>query len=222
MFRFDCGCFLIRKKGFDWDVFNFHSRPYLTEHVIWGAGGDDAQWLKERYRPFAACHTRGTKPPCWDAKFALGQDQQKAYIILNGNFLCLSCPSATFAPRLGGFVPREWQAAKGLFGLNNDKYSVVASLLSMKRQNELTTTFCCSCQYFRLLLLLLGYCFCNTLSIKWAYLLIDWFDLSSRPFDCGWYDDVILCWTPKDFISCSHTCSKDTHLRKLWKCWWTI
>ena len=43
MFRFDCGCFLIRKKGFDWDVSNFHSRPYLTEHVIWGAGGDDAQ-----------------------------------------------------------------------------------------------------------------------------------------------------------------------------------
>ena len=32
---------------------------------------------------------RGTKPPCWDAKVALGQDQQKAYLILNGNFLCL-------------------------------------------------------------------------------------------------------------------------------------
>ena len=42
-------------------------------------------------RPFAACHSRGTKPPCWDANVnvALGQDQQKAYIILNGNFLFL-------------------------------------------------------------------------------------------------------------------------------------
>ena len=32
----------------------------------------------------------------------------------NGNFLCLSCLSATFALQHGGFVPREWLAAKGL------------------------------------------------------------------------------------------------------------
>ena len=33
------------------------------------------------------------------------------------SFLCLgpSCPSATFASQYGGFVPREWQAAKCLF-----------------------------------------------------------------------------------------------------------
>ena len=61
-------------------------------------------------RPFA----RGTKPPYWRAKVALGQDKQKAYIILNGNFLCLSCPSATLALQYGGFVPRDWLAAKGL------------------------------------------------------------------------------------------------------------
>ena len=65
-------------------------------------------------RPFAAFHSRGAKPPCWDAKVALGQDQQKANIILNGNFLCSSCPSATFASQHGGFVPRERKAAKGL------------------------------------------------------------------------------------------------------------
>ena len=41
-------------------------------------------------------------------------EQQKAYIILNGNFLCLSCPRATFALQYSGFVPREWLAAKGL------------------------------------------------------------------------------------------------------------
>ena len=28
-------------------------------------------------RPFAAFHSRGTKPPCWDAKIALGQDKQR-------------------------------------------------------------------------------------------------------------------------------------------------
>ena len=65
-------------------------------------------------RPFAASHSRGTKPRRWRAKVALGQDKQKTYIILNGNFLCLSCPSATFALQHGGFVPREWLAAKGL------------------------------------------------------------------------------------------------------------
>ena len=64
--------------------------------------------------PFAACHSRGTKLPYWTAKVALGQDRQKTYIILNGNFLCLSCPSATFALQYGSFVPRDWQAAKGL------------------------------------------------------------------------------------------------------------
>ena len=33
-----------------------------------------------------------------------------------GNYaFCWSCPSATFASQHGGFVPREWQAAKGLF-----------------------------------------------------------------------------------------------------------
>ena len=30
---------------------------------------------------------------------------------------CLSCPSATFALQHGGFVPREWIPAKGLFRL---------------------------------------------------------------------------------------------------------
>ena len=65
-------------------------------------------------RPFAACHSRGTKPPCWNAKVALEQDQQKAYIIWNSNFLCFSCPSATFASQHGSFVPREWQATKVL------------------------------------------------------------------------------------------------------------
>ena len=31
----------------------------------------------ERNRPFAASHSRGTKPPCWNAKVALGQDKQR-------------------------------------------------------------------------------------------------------------------------------------------------
>ena len=48
-------------------------------------------------RPFAASHSRDTKPPYWRAKVALGEDKQKAYKILNDNFLYLSCASATFA-----------------------------------------------------------------------------------------------------------------------------
>ena len=65
-------------------------------------------------RPFVASHSRGTKPPCWRARVAVSQDKQKTYIILNVNFLCLSCPSATFAPQHGSFVPREWLGATGL------------------------------------------------------------------------------------------------------------
>ena len=43
-------------------------------------------------RPFAASHSRGTKPPYWRAKVAQERDKQKAYIILNGNSLCCLVP----------------------------------------------------------------------------------------------------------------------------------
>ena len=69
-------------------VFNSWSWRYIW---FWKPQiGLDATSGKTLYGPFAAFHSRGTKPPCWDAKVALGQDQQKAYIILNGNsFVCL-------------------------------------------------------------------------------------------------------------------------------------
>ena len=70
-------------------------------------------------RPFAASHSRGTKPPCWRAKVALGQDKQRklpfTVIYAPVYVFCLSCPNATFALQRGGFVPREELAAKGLF-----------------------------------------------------------------------------------------------------------
>ena len=47
-------------------------------------------------RPFAASHSRGTSPPCWRTKVALGRYA-----------FCLSCPSATFVLQHGGFVPRK-------------------------------------------------------------------------------------------------------------------
>ena len=65
-------------------------------------------------RPFAGSHSRGTKPPCWRAKVALGQDKQKKLPFKIMYVFCLSCPSANFALPRGSFVPREWQAAKGL------------------------------------------------------------------------------------------------------------
>ena len=89
----------------------------LNENFVWDDGIEEIHWGPSN-RPFAAFHALGTKPPCWNAKVSLGQDQQKAYIILNGNFLCLSCPSATFLSQHGGFVPRKWKAAKGLFRIN--------------------------------------------------------------------------------------------------------
>ena len=60
-------------------------------HTSGGFILQNKQWsiLVVSNRPFVACHSRGTKPPCWDANVALGQNQQKAYIIWNGNFLFL-------------------------------------------------------------------------------------------------------------------------------------
>ena len=63
-------------------------------------------------RPFAAFHSRGTKPPCWDAKVALEQDKQRKFPSKIMYAFCWSCPTATFASQHGGFVPREWKAAK--------------------------------------------------------------------------------------------------------------
>ena len=85
-------------------AFIFYSSPSL-EMV-------DNNFVLSNNRPFAASHSRGTKPPYWRAKVGLGQDKQKACIILNGNFLCLPCPSATFAFQYGGFVPSDWRAAR--------------------------------------------------------------------------------------------------------------
>ena len=56
-----------------------------------------------------------TKPPCWDAKVVLKQDKQRRLPFKIMYAFYWSCPSATFASQRGGFVPREWQAAKGLF-----------------------------------------------------------------------------------------------------------
>ena len=71
---------------------------------------------KKKNRPFAAFHSRGTKPSCWAAKVALGQDKQRKLPFKIMSAFCWFCPSATFASQHGGFVPREWKAAKGLFG----------------------------------------------------------------------------------------------------------
>ena len=51
---------------------------------------------------------------CWRAKVALGQDKQRKLPFQIMYVFCLSCPSATFALQRGGFVPREWLAAKSV------------------------------------------------------------------------------------------------------------
>ena len=72
--------------------------------------------LKRRFffvnRPFAASHSRGTKPPCWRAKVALGQDEKRKLPFKIMCFLFVMCDFCSLARR---FVPREWLAAKRLF-----------------------------------------------------------------------------------------------------------
>ena len=49
---------------------------------------------------------------CTESRETLGQYKKRDNIIKNGNFLCLSCASASLALQHGGSVPREWPAAK--------------------------------------------------------------------------------------------------------------
>ena len=72
-------------------------------------------WVRLVKRPFAASHSRGTKPPCWREEVVLGQDKKRNLPFKIMYVFCLSCSSATLALQKGGFVPREWLAAKGLF-----------------------------------------------------------------------------------------------------------
>ena len=46
---------------------------------------------------------------------ALGRDKKRNLPFKSMYVFCLSCPSSTFALQRGGFLPREWLAAKGLF-----------------------------------------------------------------------------------------------------------
>ena len=43
-----------------------------------------------------------------EQKLHWDKTKQKTYIILNDNFLCLSCPSATLALQQSGFVPQNF------------------------------------------------------------------------------------------------------------------
>ena len=52
--------------------------------------------LLDYNRPFAASHSRGTKPPCWRENVALGQDKQRKLPFKIMYVFCLSFPSATF------------------------------------------------------------------------------------------------------------------------------
>ena len=70
----------------------------------------------------------------------LGQDRQKTYIISNGYFLCLSCPSAALALEQGEFMPREFLASKG--PLSRDVFDFTQSKVwgEDTAENRLVTT----------------------------------------------------------------------------------
>jgi len=102
-----------RQKNFFMQSKHRHLMPSkifvsVTEHTLKNIVN------RQSIGPFAACHSRGTKPPCWRAKVALGQDKQRKLPFKIMYVFCLSCPSANFALQRDGFVPREWLAAKGL------------------------------------------------------------------------------------------------------------
>ena len=101
------------------------SRVMQRRHMGWESRFD-CKLLVGFYQgnwPFAASHSRGTKPPCWRAKVSLGQDKQRKLPFKIMYVFCLSCPNATLALQRGGFVPHEWLAAKALFSRNLAKHN---------------------------------------------------------------------------------------------------
>ena len=54
---------------------------------------------------------------------------------------CLSCPSATFALQPGGFVPREWLAAKGLLRFTK-RFNALFSPAALVDPGHVTIPFC--------------------------------------------------------------------------------
>ena len=80
---------------------------FMLHRTVWGVPPASSDEKNATYivtnRPFAAYSHMVQKPPCWDARDALGQDKQRTYIIYNGNLLCLFCPRAFLASQHGGF-----------------------------------------------------------------------------------------------------------------------
>ena len=72
-----------------------------------------------------------TKLPCWGVREGRSETRQTKSSLQT--FLCLFCPSATFALQHGGFVPREWLAAKGLlhYPLDRDLSRLMDSVIHL-------------------------------------------------------------------------------------------
>ena len=69
----------------------------------------------ESNRPFGASHSRGTKPPRWRAKIALGQDKQRRLPFKIIHAFCLFSAGETFALQHRGFVPRNGQLQRAYY-----------------------------------------------------------------------------------------------------------
>ena len=68
------------------------------------------------------------------AKVALGQDKQRKLPFKIMYAFCWSCPSATFASQHGGFVPREWKAAKGLFKMLSSNRIIATVIFKISKE----------------------------------------------------------------------------------------
>ena len=137
-------------------------------------------------RLFAASHSRGTKPPCWRAKVALGQDKQRKLPFQIMYVFCLSCPSASKLPShwdpqiiasYGGSIwffrvntSQVW-AYINYVAIGNDLEKLPPQLLVLdKDENLLRSEFIYINRWFTLSLLqkvqLVNFCTLHKLSFK--------------------------------------------------------
>ena len=102
-------------------------------------------------RPFAANHSRGTKPPCWRVKVALGQDKQRK-LITTSHCLCVlfvlsQCDFCSPARR---FCTTWMASCKGpILTLDGQKEVVLAcNKKKSKKSNQLALFYYMYNKYF--------------------------------------------------------------------------
>ena len=96
----------------EWDC---HGRAVICFTLLWLPCQELSNLVKREKNFEQESRDRVSRLPPWTLLMPVWIFKKKKLPFQIMYAFCWSCPSATFASQHGGFVPREWQATKGLF-----------------------------------------------------------------------------------------------------------